>query len=132
MNNPPHQRNVQRNVNFWRGFQFAGEGLLYAFRTQRNFRVHLIASVAVIILGAWLRLPRQSWAILALDIGLVLTAEMINTAAEALVDLTSPEYHPLAKLVKDLMAGAVLIVALISVIVGLLILGPPLLLRLGF
>ncbi len=132
MNNPPHQRNVQRNVNFWRGFQFAGEGLLYAFRTQRNFRVHLIASVAVIILGAWLRLPRQSWAILALDIGLVLTAEMINTAAEALVDLTSPEYHPLAKLVKDLMAGAVLIVAMISIFVGLLILGPPLLLRLGF
>ena len=130
--NKLHHSHHQRNVNFWRGFRFAGEGLLYAFRTQRNFRVHLIASVAVIILGAWLRLPRQSWAILALDIGLVLTAEMINTAAEALVDLTSPEYHPLAKLVKDLMAGAVLIVAMISIFVGLLILGPPLLLRLGF
>ncbi len=130
--NKLHHSHHQRNVSFWRGFQFAGEGLLYAFRTQRNFRVHLIASVAVIILGAWLRLPRQSWAILALDIGLVLTAEMINTAAEALVDLTSPEYHPLAKLVKDLMAGAVLIVAMISIFVGLLILGPPLLLRLGF
>ncbi len=128
MNNSPHQR----DISFWEGFQFASEGLLYAFRTQRNFRVHLAAAFAVIILGAWLRLPRQSWAILALIIGLVLTAEMINTAAEALVDLTSPEYHPLAKLVKDLMAGAVLIVALISVIVGLLILGPPLLLRLGF
>ena len=132
MNKPPHQRNVQRNVSFWRGFQFAGEGLLYAFRTQRNFRVHLVMAIAAILLAAWLRLSPQSWAILALVIGLVLTAEMINTAAEALVDLTSPEYHPLAKLVKDLMAGAVLIVALISVIVGLLILGPPLLLRLGF
>lgn len=130
--NELHHSQHRRNVSFWEGFQFAGEGLLYAFRTQRNFRVHLVASVAVVLLGACLRLPRQSWAILALIIGLVLTAEMINTAAEALVDLTSPEYHPLAKLVKDLMAGAVLIVAMISVIVGLLILGPPLLLRLGF
>lgn len=128
MNNSP----PQRDISFWEGFQFAGEGLLYTFRTQRNFRVHLAAAFAVIILGAWLRLPLHSWAILALIIGLVLTAEMMNTAAEALVDLTSPEYHPLAKLVKDLMAGAVLIVALISIIVGLLILGPPLLLRLGF
>jgi diacylglycerol kinase len=128
MNTPHHQR----DISFWEGFQFAGEGLLYAFRTQRNFRVHLVTAIAVVALGAWVQLPRQSWAILALIIGLVLTAEMMNTAAEALVDLTSPEYHPLAKLVKDLMAGAVLIVAMISVIVGLLILGPPLLLRLGF
>ena len=130
--NELHHSQHRRNVSFWEGFQFAGEGLLYAFRTQRNFRVHLVTAIAVIVLGTWLRLSQQSWAILALIIGLVLTAEMINTAAEALVDLTSPEYHPLAKLVKDLMAGAVLIVAMISVIVGLLILGPPLLLRLGF
>lgn len=117
--------------NFLKGFRYAGEGLQYAFISQRNFRFHLSAALAVIILGVWLRIPLQSWAFLALTVGSVLVMELLNTAAETLVDLVSPDYHPLAKQVKDLMAAAVLIAAFVSVVVGLVTLGPPLLARLG-
>lgn len=120
-----------RSGNLWLSFKYAGEGLFYAIRTQRNFRIHLVVAVIVVAMGAWLRLPGISWAILVSMIGLVLVTEMINTAAEALVDLASPDYHPLAKLVKDVAAGAVLVIALTSVVVGLIILGPPLLTQLG-
>ncbi len=110
-------------------FKYAGEGLLHAVRTQRNFRIHLIATTLVVIVGLWLRLPLESWALLTLTIGLVLVVEMLNTAAETLVDLASPDYHPLAKQVKDLAAGAVLLAAIIAAIMGLIVLGPPLLAR---
>jgi diacylglycerol kinase (ATP) len=85
----------------------------------------------VVLVAVWLRVSRWSWALLVLTIGSVLTAEVFNTAAELLVDLASPDYHPLAKRVKDLAAGAVLIAALVSILVGLLILGPPLWGRMG-
>ena len=122
----------QRSSNFFVSFKFAGEGVLHAIRTQRNFRFHLVAAVVIALFGAWLRLSCESWAILALTVGVVLVIEMVNTAAEAMVDLTSPDYHPLAKLVKDVAAGAVLVGAITAVVVGLLVLGPPLLARLGF
>jgi diacylglycerol kinase len=83
-------------------------------------------------MGLWLKLTPVAWVMLLLTIGGVLVTEMFNTAAEALVDLVSPDYHPVAKLVKDLTAGAVLVIAFISVIVGLLVLGPPLWVRLAF
>jgi diacylglycerol kinase len=102
----------------------------YAVTTQRNFRVHLVAALGVVILGAWLDLSSVAWAMLLLTIGGVLVTEMFNTAAEALVDLVSPDYHPIAKLVKDLTAGAVLVIAFIAVVVGLIVLGPPLWVRL--
>ena len=71
-------------------------------------------------------LDRTEWAIIALTIGIVLAAEAFNTVAEAVVDLVAAEYHPLAKVAKDVAAGAVLVMAIAAVIVGLLILGPPL------
>jgi diacylglycerol kinase len=120
----------QRSATFWISFKYAGEGLLHAVRTQRNFRFHLLTAVVVVVLGLWLGLSLESWAVLTLTIGIVLVTEMINTAAEAMVDLASPDYHPLAKLVKDVAAGAVLLVAIVSIMVGLLILGPPLWARL--
>ena len=112
-------------------FRFAAEGLLYVFRTQPNFRFHVVAACVATGLGLWLQLTSVSWAILALTIGGVLISEILNTAAEALVDLVSPEYHPLAKQVKDLTAAAVLVAAATSVVVGLAILGPPLWARFG-
>ncbi|HOT90071.1 MAG TPA: diacylglycerol kinase family protein [Anaerolineae bacterium] len=120
----------QRNGNFWISLKHAAEGLSYAVRTQRNFRIHLVATLMVIIVGIWLRLPYTAWAILTLVIGIVLVTEMVNTAAEALVDLASPDYHPLAKLVKDVAAGAVLVTAIMAIVTGLFVLGPPLLARL--
>ena len=118
--------------SFFKGFWFAAEGLVYVFHSQRNFRVHLVAAIAAGLVGLWLRLPALPWAILALTVGSVLVTEIFNTAAETLVDLVSPDYDPVAKRVKDLTAGAVLVAAIVSVVVGLLILGPPLLAKLGF
>jgi diacylglycerol kinase len=77
----------------------------------------------------WLRLSRQDWALLVLAMALVLVAELVNTALETVTDLKSPEYHPQARVVKDVGAAAVLTAAAASIVIGLLILGPPLLSR---
>jgi len=115
-----HSRNIGES------FRFAFSGLWYALRTQRNVRIHLAIAAAAVVLGLWLGLSSTRWAVLALTIGFVLASEMLNTVAETLVDLVSPGYHPLAKVIKDVTAAAVLLAAIISVIVGLLVLGPPL------
>jgi len=121
-----------RSRNVFDSFRFAFSGLWYALRTQRNTRIHLTVAAAVVALGIWSSLPLTQWAILTLAIGFVLVGEMLNTVAETLVDLVSPGYHPLAKIVKDVTAGGVLLTAIVSVIVGLLLLGPPLWERLGW
>lgn len=107
-------------------FRHAFRGWGYVIRTQRNAWIHAVISTAVILTALWLHLDLQDWAILLLTIVLVWTAEFINTALEAVVDLASPEQNPLAKVGKDVGAAAVLIAALTSILVGLLILGPPL------
>jgi diacylglycerol kinase (ATP) len=111
-------------------FRYAFAGWWHVLRTQRNAWIHAFASLAVIALALWLGLGRQDFAILLLAVGLVWLAEFINTALEAVVDLASPDAHPLARVGKDVGAAAVLIAALTSALVGLLILGPPLLARL--
>ncbi len=113
-----------------KSFDWAWQGIVHAARTQRNFKIHLGISAAVIVVGLWVGVPARDWAILALTMGVVLAAEVMNTAVEALVDLASPSYHPLAKVAKDAAAGAVFLLAMAAVAVGLLILGPPLLTRL--
>ncbi len=115
-----------RSRNILEAFRCAFSGLWYTLRTQRNMRFHLAIASGVVIAGLWLRLSTDQWALIALTSGLVLVSEMANTVIEKLVDLVCPEYHPLAKIVKDVMAGAVVLAAIIAVIVGLLILGPPL------
>lgn len=112
--------------NLLEAFRCAFSGLWYTLRTQRNMRIHILIAAAVVILGLWLQLPADQWAILAATSGLVLVSEMINTVVEGIVDLSCPDYHPLAKTVKDAMAGAVVLAAIVAVVVGLLILGPPL------
>ena len=118
-----------RSRNILDSFRFAFSGLWYALRTQRNTRIHLTVAAVVVALGIWLGLSFTEWAVLVLTIGFVLVSEMLNTVAESLVDLVSPEYHPQAKIVKDVTAGAVLLGAILAVIVGLLVLGPPLWVR---
>jgi diacylglycerol kinase len=95
-------------------------------RTQRNAWVHAIVTVVVISLGLWLALPGRDWAVLALTIAMVWMAEVLNTSIEAVVDLASPVHHPLAKVGQDVGAAAVLIAAFVAVLVGFLIIGPPL------
>jgi len=107
-------------------FQHAFRGWWFVLRTQRNAWIHAVITTLVVILAIWLNLPLRDWAILLVTVALVWTAEFINTALEAVVDLASPQNHPLAKVGKDVGAAAVLIAALTSILVGLLILGPPL------
>lgn len=101
-------------------------GWWYVMQTQRNAWIHAVVATAVLILGLWLGLPARDWAVLILTIAMVFAAEFINTSIEAVVDLATKEHHPLAKVGKDVGAAAVLIAALAAVLVGLLILGPPL------
>ncbi len=123
---PKHTTMIQF---FWariRAIQYATQGWWYVIRTQKNAWIHALISLAVLIVSIWLQISRQDWAIIILTIAMVWSAEFFNTALEALVDLTSPEYHHLAKVSKDVGAAAVLIAAGASVLIGLLLLGPPL------
>jgi diacylglycerol kinase (ATP) len=107
-------------------FRHALRGWWYVIRTQRNAWIHALITTLVVLLAFWLGLSVRDWAVLLLTIAMVWTAEFINTALEAVVDLASPQHHPLAKVGKDVGAAAVLIAALTSILIGLLILGPPL------
>ncbi len=106
--------------------RFALEGWWYVLRTQRNTWVHALITTGVIILGVWLQLSPQDWAILLITIALVWAAEFFNTSLEALADLVHPDEHPQIKIIKDVSAAGVLITATAAILVGLLILGPPL------
>ncbi len=112
-------------------FRYAFAGWSYVLRTQRNAWIHSLATVAVLGLALWLQLAAAEWAILVLTIAIVWMAEFMNTAVEALVDMAMPEEHPLAKIAKDVSAATVLVGACGAVLVGFLILGPPLWERLG-
>ncbi|MCL4268206.1 MAG: diacylglycerol kinase family protein [Anaerolineales bacterium] len=111
-------------------FRHAFRGWFYALRTQRNAWIHSVVATIVFILGLWLQLSPLDWAIIILTIAMVFAAEFMNTAIEAVVDLASPDTHPLAKIAKDVGAAAVLVAALAAIIIGLLLLGPPLWLKL--
>jgi diacylglycerol kinase (ATP) len=107
-------------------FGHAFHGLWYVIRTQRNAWIHAVITMLVLLVALWLHLPLRDWAVLFLTIALVWTAEFINSALEAVVDLASPQVHPLAKVGKDVGAAAVMIASLAAILVGLLVLGPPL------
>jgi diacylglycerol kinase (ATP) len=109
-----------------KSFRYAFTGWWHVIRTQQNAWIHAVASLFAVVLSFWLHLSRVEWAVIILTIALVWTAEFLNTALEAVVDLTSPGKHELAKVGKDVGAAAVLIAAVASVFVGLLIFGPPL------
>jgi len=111
-------------------FGHAFRGWWFVLKTQHNAWIHSMFATAVILVGFWVGLKPIDWAVIVLTIAMVFTAEFINTAIEAVVDLASPVHHPLAKVGKDVGAGAVLIAALAGIVIGLLVLGPPLWARL--
>ena len=113
-----------------RSFGYAFEGVAYILRTQRNARIELAIAIAALALAAWLGISTVEWAVLVLTIALVTTLEWVNTSLELAVSLASPGRHASAKAAKDVAAACVLLGAVTSVIVGLLVLGPPLLTRL--
>lgn len=111
-------------------FRHAFSGLGYVLRTQKNAWIHASATVLVIVLAFWLGLDPLRWAILIFAIGLVWLSEAFNTALEAFIDLVNPDTHPLAGIAKDTAAAAVLIAAITAAMIGILVLGLPLLQRL--
>jgi diacylglycerol kinase len=117
---------------FLMGFGYAFQGIGYVVRTQRNARVHLALACLVVVAGLYLRLTTLEWAVLCLAMGFVFSAEMINTVAEVAVDMLTPRYHPMAKVAKDVGAGAVLIAALAAVGVGIAVFGPRMLALAGW
>lgn len=112
-------------------FRYAFEGIAYVLRSQRNAWIHAAITLAVMLVGLWLELSRSEWGLIVVTIAIVWTTEILNTAIEATIDLVSPQPHPLAKIAKDCAAAAVLVTASMAVIIGLLLLGPKLLDRLG-
>lgn len=106
---------------FTKSFRYAGKGVLIALSEQRNLKVHFILAFMVILAGLYFHISEGEWYALILAIGLVLTAELINTSIENIVNLISPQHQPLAGKIKDLAAGAVLISAIVSSTVGLII-----------
>jgi len=128
MNNnlSPHPGFIGFLHSRYNAFRHAFSGWWYVLRTQRNAWIHAVISTVAFGLGLWLGLTTQEWAIIVLAILGVWMAEFVNTAIEAVVDLASPQLHPLAKVGKDVGAAAVLIAALSATIIGLLIFGPPL------
>lgn len=113
-------------------FRHAFRGWHYVIRTQKNAWIHSAVATVVFLLGLWLRLPARDWAVIILTTAVVFAAEFMNTAIETVVDLASPDHHPLAKIGKDVGAAAVLVAALAAILIGLLILGPPLWTKLNF
>ncbi len=105
-------------------FRYAWAGVVFLFRNEPNARIHLALAIIAALLAWWTGFSATEWAILAVVIGVVLVAEAMNTAIEALTDLVSPQRHPQAKIAKDVAAGAVSLAALMSVIAALFLFIP--------
>lgn len=115
-------------TNLWRrraaSFGHAFRGIWSALRSEVHLRFHALATVVAIGLGFYCQLSRLEWALIALAVAGVWTAELMNTAIEALTDLASPDFHPLAGKAKDVAAGAVLLAAIGALVVGALVFIP--------
>jgi diacylglycerol kinase len=106
-------------------FRYAFDGLGHVLITQPNAWIHMVISALVIVAGTWLQINRSDWLVVILTLGMVWASEIFNTAIEALVDLTSPQQHILARIAKDCSAGAVLVTSICAAIIGILIFLPP-------
>ena len=121
---------LKRKNNLVKSFGYAASGVVQA-GSERNFKVDVVAAIVVFAACALLQVPAWGWAVVAMCVGVQLAMETVNTAIEAIVDLASPDIHPLAKRAKDCAAGAALITACASVVVGLIVFVPALLTLLG-
>ena len=114
-----------KSKNIFDSFMYAIEGLIYGIKNERNIKIHLSIMLSVIVMGFLFNINLIEWSICLILFGLVL--EYVNTAIESVVDICSPKRHELAKRSKDLAAASVVIVAFISVVVGMIIFLPKIL-----
>jgi diacylglycerol kinase (ATP) len=127
----PRNYAAKTSPNRIASFSYALAGWLYMLRWQKNTRIMALATIAVGVMGFWLRISNVEWALLVLIITVVWLTEFLNAGIEAAIDVASPDIHPMAKVGKDVASAAVLLGAVAALVIGLLILGPPLLQRLG-
>lgn len=109
---------VGRALTIWHSFGYAFAGIGYTLRTQRNMKIHLGLGLVAMLLALFLQISPGEWAALLVAMALIYCLEMLNTVVEAIVDMVSPDFHPLAKVAKDVAAGAVLVSAIFAVAVG--------------
>jgi undecaprenol kinase len=114
----------KRKYKYTETFKFALEGIRVSFINEKNIRFHIFFSILVIVFAIICKLSRTEWMFLVFAIAGMIVVEMINTAIERVVDLVTDQYHPLAGQAKDIAAGAVLIYAILSIIIGLIIFIP--------
>ncbi len=107
-----------------RSFVFACSGLKYVYKNEQNIRIHLVFAFLILFFACLLSVSLTQLLILIVVIGIVLALEVMNTAIERTVDLITDEFHPLAKLAKDISAAAVFVFSLVAVIIGLIIFLP--------
>ncbi len=119
--------NKWKNKNFIDALKNAVNGIKYVFTTQRNLKIQVIISIIVILVACFFKITFTEWAILATIIFMVFFAELVNTVVETIVDMITTEYNEKAKIAKDISAGAVTIISIASVIIGLLIFLPKIL-----
>lgn len=121
----------QRGINrLFKSFKYAFEGILYTLKYEQNMLIHVLATISVVGLGFIVKLSTIEWLFCILFIGIVIATELINSSIEAVVDLISPDKNSLAKVAKDTASGAVLVFALISLVGGLIIFLPKVILLL--
>ena len=108
-------------------FKYAIRGIITGFKEERNMKIHILAVVIVVILGIVLKISKTEWIICLILFGAVISAELFNTAIETVVDIAMPEINEKARRAKDVSAGAVLIQAIISAIIGIIIFAPKIL-----
>ncbi len=116
---------------FVKSFGYSIDGLKYAYKYEQSMLIHVIATIFAIIMGLICHISISEWALIAVAIGIVLAAELINTAIEAVVDLVTLEIHPLAKIAKDCGSAATFVLSIVAAIIGCLVYIPHLIEMLG-
>ena len=122
--NTPDKFSIAKRI---KSFAFAFRGIFKAFRTEHNLWIQSSVAIVVIFFGFYFQIPSNEWVLIIISIGMVIMAELFNTAIENLVDLVSPKYNKMAEFVKDVAAGAVLVAAIAAAIIGTIIFIPYLL-----
>lgn len=113
-----------KDKKIFNSFKYAFEGILSSLKTEKNMKFHMLAMIFVIILGIYFKINKVEWCICIICIVLVISTELVNTAIETVVDMICPEKNDKAKLAKDVAAGAVLVLALGAIVIGLIIFLP--------
>mgnify|MGYP005808181209 FL=1 len=112
-------------MRFFKSFKYAFRGIVYCINNERNMRIHTAAALYVFAFSHFFEITRTGYAVLLLTFALVMAAEMFNTVAEEITDMIAASYHPVARIIKDLAAGGVLVCALFAVGVGICLFWQP-------